>query len=92
MGQYAFNLGISEGHILHHKGGIGAVFAVMFGYSIKMEWARLIAHLGFLFVFIPLTVLIYKKPDFFNNLKRIKLSLIQDKDSQNKTRLIHRNK
>jgi high-affinity iron transporter len=92
IGHYAFDLGISEGHILHHKGAVGAVFAVMFGYSIKMEWARLIAHLGFLFIFIPLTILVYKKPEFFNNLKRIKLTFIQDNGLENKNKLIHRNK
>jgi high-affinity iron transporter len=90
LGTYAFNLGLSEGHILHHKGAVGAVFAVMFGYSLKMEWARLIAHFGYLFVFIPLTIVTYKRPEFFHNLKNIKFASIHDKIFKNKIRLLNR--
>jgi high-affinity iron transporter len=92
MGTYAFNMGISEGHILHHKGAVGAVFAVMFGYSVKMEWARLIAHLGYLFIFIPMTYIIYKKPELLWNLRKFKLSYIQNKLFKHKTKLLNQNK
>ncbi|MET1124072.1 MAG: FTR1 family protein [Archaeoglobaceae archaeon] len=44
----AYSLGIDESHPLHHKGLIGGVLAVMFGYSASMEWIRLILQLGYL--------------------------------------------
>jgi high-affinity iron transporter len=70
LGIYAYNLGISESNLLHHKGALGAIFAVIFGYSVKMEWARIIAHFSYLFIFIPLTIIAYKKPEFLQILKK----------------------
>ncbi|AIG96988.1 MULTISPECIES: FTR1 family protein [Archaeoglobus] len=44
----AYSLGIDESNPLHHKGLIGGILAVMFGYSASMEWVRLILQLGYL--------------------------------------------
>jgi high-affinity iron transporter len=63
FGATAFDLGIASDSPLHHKGTVGSVFAVMFGYSTKMEWGRVIVHLAYLAIFIPMTVLAYRRPD-----------------------------
>jgi high-affinity iron transporter len=44
----------------HHKGVIGSIFAVMFGYAVKAEWARVIVHLVFLTISLPLVVFVYR--------------------------------
>jgi high-affinity iron transporter len=59
----AFDLGISSDSIFHHKGAVGSIFAVMFGYSVKMEWGRVVAHAAYLAFFMPVTLLIYLNPD-----------------------------
>lgn len=61
LGDYAYDLGIPESNPFHHKGIIGSIFAVMFGYTIKAEWARVIVHLAYLAVALPLVVLAYRK-------------------------------
>lgn len=61
IGQPAYVLDIPVDNVLHHKGVIGSIFAVMFGYTAKAEWARLIAHLLYLAVTLPLVVRIYRK-------------------------------
>ena len=61
-GSTAFDLGIPEGSVWHEDGIAGSVFAVMFGYATKMEWGRIIAHLVYLVVFLPVTVLAYRSP------------------------------
>jgi len=71
FGSNAFDLGIQESSILHHKGVIGSVLAVMFGYSASMEWGRLIVHVLYIAVFIPLTIISYKKPEIFGHLIRL---------------------
>lgn len=63
LGSYAFNLGISEDNPFHHKGGIGSVFAVLFGYSVKMEWARIIVHGVYLATVLPMTLRIYRRDE-----------------------------
>jgi high-affinity iron transporter len=63
LGTNAFVLGIPSDSVFHHKGAIGAIFAVMFGYSVKMEWIRVIGHAVYLAVMLPLVVMIYKRPD-----------------------------
>jgi high-affinity iron transporter len=60
---FYFTLGIPSDSVFHHKGAIGAIFAVMFGYSVKMEWIRVIGHAVYLAVMLPLVVMIYKRPD-----------------------------
>jgi high-affinity iron transporter len=60
LGNYAYILDIPSDSPFHHKGVIGSIFAVMFGYTVKAEWARVIVHLIFLTVSLPLVVYIYK--------------------------------
>ncbi|MCE4602107.1 MAG: FTR1 family protein [Desulfurococcales archaeon] len=55
----AYNLGISEGSLLHNNGLVGSILAVMFGYSVSMEWIRLIIQLGYLAILIPLILRAY---------------------------------
>jgi high-affinity iron transporter len=57
----AYDLKISEDDLLHHKNVIGSIFAVMFGYSVSMEWLRLIVHLTYLSIFIPVTIIVYRR-------------------------------
>lgn len=63
LGEYAFNLGIPSESPFHHKGMIGSVFAVMFGYTVKAEWIRVAVHLAYLTIALPLVVWVYKKED-----------------------------
>jgi len=67
-GSPAYNLGFSGGNpdagiapdALHHKGYVGSIFAVLFGYTSSAEWARVIAHLAYLVVVLPLVISVYK--------------------------------
>ena len=61
FGQSAYNLNIPSDNPLHHKGIVGSIFAVTFGYTVKAEWARVIIHLSYLTVAIPLVVWVYRK-------------------------------
>jgi high-affinity iron transporter len=61
LGQPAYDLMIANDNPFHHKGIIGSIFAVMFGYTVKAEWARIIAHVSYLAVALPLVLWIYKK-------------------------------
>jgi high-affinity iron transporter len=61
----AYNLGITSDNPFHHKGVIGSVFAVMFGYSANLEWGRVIFHLAYLAVVLPLVIKVYS-PEKFN--------------------------
>lgn len=61
LGQPAYNLGIAQDNPLHHKGIIGSIFAVMFGYTVSAEWARIIVHLSYLIVALPLVLWVYRK-------------------------------
>lgn len=62
LGQNAYVLDIPEDNPLHHKGMIGSIFAVMFGYTVKAEWARVIVHLAYLVIALPMVVWVYRKP------------------------------
>ena len=75
LGSYAFDIGIREGDPLHHKGAVGAVFAVLFGYSVRMEWARVIVHTAYLAAFIPLVVLAYRRPGLFDRIRMVAAGL-----------------
>ncbi len=57
----AYNLGIPEESVFHHKGAIGSIFAVLFGYSVKMEWGRVIVQFGYLIVALYLVLRAYGK-------------------------------
>lgn len=61
LGQNAYVLNIPESNPLHHKGVVGSILAVMFGYTVKAEWARLIVHLSYLIIALPLVVWVYRK-------------------------------
>jgi len=61
LGQKAYNLNIPSDNPLHHKGVVGSIFAVMFGYTTSAEWARVIVHLSYLAIALPLVVWVYKK-------------------------------
>jgi len=63
LGENAYTLDISKDSSLHHEGVIGSILAVMFGYTVKAEWARVIIHSAYLAIALPLVVWIYKKID-----------------------------
>lgn len=60
LGQPAYDLQIPTDNPLHHKGAVGSILAVMFGYTVKAEWARVIVHLSYLAIALPLVIRIYK--------------------------------
>jgi len=62
FGATAYALPILSDSLFGHKGAIGSIFAVMFGYTVKPEWARVIGHAAYLAVALPLVVLIYRRP------------------------------
>lgn len=62
LGEYAYTLNIPVDNPFHHKGLIGSVFAVMLGYTVQAEWARVIAHLAYLVITFPLVIWKYRKP------------------------------
>jgi high-affinity iron transporter len=70
LGVNAYVLDISSDSIFHHKGAVGSIFAVMFGYSVKMEWIRVIAHAVYLAVMLPLVVMIYRRPDLIEKISK----------------------
>ena len=67
-GEYAYQLDISRDSPFHHKGTVGSVFAVLFGYSVKMEWARVLVHVAYLAIFLPLVIIAYRRPDLLEGL------------------------
>jgi high-affinity iron transporter len=68
LGETAYALNIPEGNLLHHNGVVGSIFAVMFGYTVKAEWARIIVHLAYLVV--ALTIFSMLQRSLALNLKR----------------------
>jgi len=61
LGEYAYNLDIPSESPFHHKGVIGSIFAVMFGYTVSAEWARVIVHVAYLIITLPLVIYVYRK-------------------------------
>ena len=61
LGEYAYDLDISSESPFHHKGIIGSVFAVTLGYTVKAEWIRVVFHLAYLAIALPLIVWVYRK-------------------------------
>jgi|Deesub1362A_J573_1020465.scaffolds.fasta_scaffold00158_20 high-affinity iron transporter len=55
----AYDLGIDKSSPFHHKGIVGSIFAVLFGYTVKAEWLRLIVHALYLAIAIPTIMRIY---------------------------------
>jgi high-affinity iron transporter len=69
-GQYAYALDISEDSVFHHKGAIGSIFAVMFGYAVKAEWIRVLGHMLYLVTVMPLVITVYRKPEVIEKVSR----------------------
>jgi high-affinity iron transporter len=63
-GEAAYTLPIAGDSVLHHRGAVGSIFAVMFGYTVSAEWARVIAHAVYLAVALPLVVVLYQRPEW----------------------------
>ncbi len=59
LGEPAYDLGISSTSPLHHKGIVGSIFAVLFGYTVKAEWLRVLVHAAYLAVALPAVHLAY---------------------------------
>ncbi|MBS7649693.1 FTR1 family protein, partial [Candidatus Bathyarchaeota archaeon] len=53
LSEKAYMLNISSNNLLHHKNLIGSILAVMFGYTVSAEWARVIVHLSYLAAVLP---------------------------------------
>ncbi len=43
---------------------MGSIFAVMFGYTVKAEWVRVIVQISYLAVALPLVIWVYKRVPF----------------------------
>jgi len=63
-GEPAYVLPLEPDNPFHHKGVIGSIFAVMFGYTVTPEWARVIVHLVYLAVVLPLIIIVYRRPEW----------------------------
>lgn len=61
LGEPAYILDIPAENPLHHKGVIGSVLAVMFGYTVKAEWGRVIVHFTYLAIALPMVIWVYQK-------------------------------
>ena len=59
--EYAFILPISEDNPLHNKNIIGSILSVLFGYSTKFEWGRLLVQGAYLLLSLPSIIWIYRK-------------------------------
>ncbi len=60
LAQKAYDLGLPPDHPLHNKQPLGAVLAVLTGYSVSMEWGRLLAQTLFLVVGLALITKAYR--------------------------------
>jgi high-affinity iron transporter len=56
FGEYAYTLDIPSDSPFHHKGIVGSVFAVMFGYTVRAEWIRVTIHLTYLTIALSLVI------------------------------------
>ncbi len=61
--QAAYVLPFAKGSLLHNDGLLGSVFAVLVGYDVDPEWARALAHAAYLALALPLTIVIYRRPE-----------------------------
>jgi len=61
VGRSAYNLNLSTDDIFYEKSFIGSILTVFFRYTTSAEWLRLIAHAAYLGIFLPLTVIVFKK-------------------------------
>ncbi|AEC52505.1 hypothetical protein PNA2_1590 [Pyrococcus sp. NA2] len=76
LANIVYDLGIPEDSIWHHKGAIGSIFAVLFGYSTKMELGRVIIQFGYLFTALYLVFKSYGKDPSLNGNKGMKRSIV----------------
>lgn len=61
LGEHAYVLDIPGDSPFHHKGVMGSILAVMFGYTVNAEWARVIVHFAYLVIALPLVIWVYRK-------------------------------
>jgi len=61
LGEHAYVLDIPSDNAFHHKGVVGSILAVMFGYTVNAEWTRVIVHLAYLAIALPLVIWVYQK-------------------------------
>lgn len=61
LGDPAYILDIPRENPLHHKGIIGSVLAVMFGYTVEAEWIRVIVHFAYLAIALPMVIWVHQK-------------------------------
>ncbi|MEM2934154.1 MAG: FTR1 family protein [Methanocellales archaeon] len=61
LSEIAYDLHIPTDSIWHHKGIIGSILAVIFGYAVKAEWLRVILHIGYLLIILPIIIRIYRR-------------------------------
>ena len=61
LGEHAYVLDIPRDSPFHHKGAVGSVLAVMFGYTVSAEWVRIIVHFVYLAIALPLVIWVYRK-------------------------------
>ena len=66
----AYNLGVPKESIWHHNGTIGSVFTVLFGYSVSMEWGRVLIQFGYLITALYLVLRAYGKEPILNREKK----------------------
>ncbi|MGQ9551636.1 MAG: FTR1 family protein [Candidatus Bathycorpusculaceae bacterium] len=69
LSEPAYALAIPADSPFHHKGVIGSIFAVMFGFTISAEWARMIVHISYLAIALPLVIWVYRKMNKRNVVK-----------------------
>ncbi|MEM3462974.1 MAG: FTR1 family protein [Candidatus Bathyarchaeia archaeon] len=62
FGRYAYELNVPNDSLFHHKGFIGSILAVMFGYTVSAEWGRILVHIAYLAIILPLLIRAYRKP------------------------------
>lgn len=61
---YVYDLGVPKESVMHEKGLLGSLLAVMFGYSTKMEAARFAAQFGYLALGLFLVLKAYEVGPF----------------------------
>lgn len=61
LSEPAYSLNIPVNSPFHDKGVIGSVFAVMFGYTVSAEWARVMVHFSYLAIMFPIVIWVYRK-------------------------------
>jgi len=61
LAEPAYMIDIPMENLLHHKNIIGSILAVMFGYTVKAEWLRLIIHILYLATMLPIIFLTYRR-------------------------------